>query len=349
MTLVAPRKKPVHHKKLSGHHHRHNKAYHKAYWPYLPMVGILIAGFLLNNSGLLPGRHAVLGYATDMTISELLTDTNNRRLGNGESALALNGLLDNAAQAKANDMAAKDYWSHTSPSGQTPWTFISAAGYNYSLAGENLAYGFATAADTVTGWMNSAEHRANILNNGYVDVGFGIANVPNYQGTGPETIVVAMYGAPVSAPVAAAAPAPVSHSAAPSPTNTDTSPADSSSQPDNAAAPPTTTDTAASPTASNSDTVTPTTSKLKSVPEQPQQHVTRGELLTAGSAPWSELVISLLGLAGIMIFLLRHGLAWHKFLRRGEQFILHHPLLDMSLLTLAVLSAVLAHSAGVIR
>jgi len=38
--------------------------------------------------------------------------------------------LDSAAQAKANDMAARSYWSHNTPDGQTPWTFMTAAGYN---------------------------------------------------------------------------------------------------------------------------------------------------------------------------------------------------------------------------
>jgi uncharacterized protein YkwD len=348
MTLVASAKRPARHKKLSGQHHRHNKAYHKTYWPYLPMIGILVAGFLLNNSTLFPGRHAVLGYATDMSISALLSGTNTQRINNGESALALNGQLDNAAQAKANDMAARNYWSHNTPDGQTPWTFFTAAGYSYQLAGENLAYGFATSSDTITGWMNSPEHRANILNGGYVDVGFGIVNIPDYQGTGPETLVVAEYGAPAAAAVQAATPTPA---AAAKTTTTVQSSASNSSG--GAAAPddttPTSEDPAASATANSSDTVTPTTTDLKTVSEPAQQHITRGQLLTAGSAPWSELVLSLLGLAGVMLFLLRHGLAWHKFLRRGERFILHHPLLDMILLGTAVLSAVLVHSAGVIR
>ena len=45
--------------------------------------------------------------------------------------------------------------------------------------------------------MNSAEHRANILDGNYQDVGFATANSSNFVGTGPETIVVAMYGEPV--------------------------------------------------------------------------------------------------------------------------------------------------------
>src|SRR5206468_12650742 len=114
-------------------------------------------------------------------------------------ALTIDPQLAAAAQAKARDMVAGNYWSHTSPAGKTPWTFISAAGYQYQQAGENLAYGFASADDTEAAWMNSAEHRANILETSYQNVGFGVAQSPNYQGQGAETIVVAEYGQPVPA------------------------------------------------------------------------------------------------------------------------------------------------------
>src|SRR4051794_7365881 len=115
MTLVALRKPPAHHNKTIGKHHRHTKTYHKPYWPYLPLIAIVIAGVILGNSSLLPGRGSVLSYATDMSIQSLLDDTNTQRINNGLGALALNGQLDSAAQSKANDMAARDYWSHNTP------------------------------------------------------------------------------------------------------------------------------------------------------------------------------------------------------------------------------------------
>src|SRR5947209_5774678 len=157
------------------------------------------------------GHSAANGYG-GADIGSLLAYSNNQRAAAGEGYLSLNGALDSAAQAKANDMVAENYWGHYSPSGASPWTFISNAGYGYSAAGENLAYGFASSADVITAWMNSAEHRANLLNGGYVDVGFGIANSPDYVGTGPETIVVAEYGTPrytpPPAPAYTAPPAP---------------------------------------------------------------------------------------------------------------------------------------------
>ncbi|MGH7240972.1 MAG: CAP domain-containing protein [Candidatus Saccharimonadales bacterium] len=350
MTLVAPLKPPAHHKKTTGRHHRHSKTYHKPYWPYLPVIGIVIAGILLSNVSWLPGRGSVLGYATDMSVQELLDDTNQQRIGNGVAALGLNSLLDNAAQAKANDMAARDYWSHNTPDGQTPWTFITAAGYNYQLAGENLAYGFDTAADTLTGWMNSPEHRANILNGGYTEVGFGYINIANYQSTGPETLVVAMYASPASAPAPVVTPAPT-----PTPTQTVVqqtaggSAASGSSGADTQPAQPSSTTPATSTPANSPDIVVPSNTQLKNVQEPAEQHVNRTQLLTAGKAPWSGLAVALIGASAIALFLLRHGIAWHKVIRKGEQLILHHPLLDMLFIALAVLAVILSHSAGVIR
>ena len=107
------------------------------------------------------------GIKSDFSRSVLLNDTNAQRAGQKQAPLTLDPQLTAAAQAKAEDMATSNYWAHNSPDGKTPWTFISASGYQYQTAGENLAYGFSSASDTVTGWMNSPEHRANILNADY--------------------------------------------------------------------------------------------------------------------------------------------------------------------------------------
>jgi hypothetical protein len=201
MTLVVKRKKkaPPHLKKRTAEHHRKSQHYSKAYWPYLPMLLIVGAGFVVNNVWASHGT--VLGAQSDFSTASLLADTNQQRLQYHENPLTLNPELASAAQSKANDMVARNYWSHDTPDGKTPWSFISAAGYDYEIAGENLAYGFSNAGTTINGWMNSPEHRANILDNGYQNVGFGIASSQDYQGKGPETLIVALYAQPV--PVAA--------------------------------------------------------------------------------------------------------------------------------------------------
>jgi hypothetical protein len=106
----------------------------------------------------------------------------------------MNDALNRAAQAKADNMVQQNYWSHIAPDGTTPWQYFQKVGYSYSVAGENLAYGFSTSDQIITAWINSAEHRANVLGD-YQDVGFGFANGSNYQ-HGQNTVVVAMYGLP---------------------------------------------------------------------------------------------------------------------------------------------------------
>ncbi len=204
MVLVTEHKRrvPLHEKKRTGQHHAQGKHYGKTYWPYLPLLLIVAGGLLLNAAWARQGK--VLGYAVNVSSTALLQETNVQRSNDHEATLTLSPALANAAQNKADDMVKQDYWAHVSPSGEQPWQFITAAGYNYALAGENLAYGFGTSDAVINAWMHSAEHRANILNGQYQNVGFGIANAANFQGKGTETVVVAMYGEPAGASAATA-------------------------------------------------------------------------------------------------------------------------------------------------
>ncbi|HSX43465.1 MAG TPA: CAP domain-containing protein [Candidatus Saccharimonadales bacterium] len=197
LTKQRSRRPTVHQQKLRGAHHKRNEHYIKAYWPYLPVFAVLGLGIVLNTF-IGQASHSVLGYSTDVSAKVLLADTNAFRSTKGEPALELNENLAQAAQAKANDMVKRNYWSHVTPDGTQPWAFMDKAGYAFEAAGENLAYGFGTSDDIVTAWMQSPEHRANILNKDYRDVGFATANASNFQGHGPETIIVAMYGEPTN-------------------------------------------------------------------------------------------------------------------------------------------------------
>jgi hypothetical protein len=151
---------------------------------------------LILSLGLHKVGKGVLSYATNISSTALLEATNQQRLSNHTTTLQLNDKLTAAAQAKANDMATRNYWAHYTPDGTPPWAFFEGAGYAYQKAGENLAYGFISSNDTVAGWMNSPSHRENLLDNAFQEVGFGFADVANYQGQGPETIIVAEYGSP---------------------------------------------------------------------------------------------------------------------------------------------------------
>lgn len=180
-------------KKQNGLHHSKNKNYMKVYWPYLPVILIVVFGIFTSIAIVL---HKSSTNVAVISPSNLLNVTNEQRELNNDQPLTLNQSLDQAAQQKANSMVSQNYWSHISPSGQTPWDIILASGYKFQTAGENLAYGFNSGDDVLNAWMASPDHRANVLDSNYSNVGFGVARSNDYQNKGPETVVVAMYASP---------------------------------------------------------------------------------------------------------------------------------------------------------
>lgn len=342
-------KKHTTQKKRHGLHHARSKRYQNTYLPYLPAVLFMIASIVLGNMRIPIINQAVLAYATEMSRSNLLSGTNQQRSTNGKAALTLNSKLNSAAQAKANDMADRDYWSHNTPDGTEPWHFFNQAGYKYYKAGENLAYGFLTSSQTISGWMNSASHKANMLDSEFTEVGFGFINAADYQDQGNQTIVVAMYGRPQTLGASAPAPAPappaaVVAQASPPPAK---KPAPANSAPASNAGQPTAPPSAQQPVETNLESAIVTNSE--------PYEVTRIEALSKGGAPWALFAVGLASGMAVTLLFISHGLRLHKLLRSGgrllkggERFIYHHPVLDVTLVSFLVLMLTLAEHVGVI-
>lgn len=109
---------------------------------------------------------------------------NRARAEHGLSRLERAADLDAAAQSHAQDMLRRGYFSHTSPEGGTVQDrYVAAGGSRWELVEENIAKcdGCAPPVTQATvewlqeGWMNSPEHRENILRRGLTRFGFGIA------------------------------------------------------------------------------------------------------------------------------------------------------------------------------
>lgn len=133
-----------------------------------------------------------LGTQAAVTTAGLLDATNAARSQEGEQPLVLNDQLSQAARLKVQNMFDSQYWAHIAPDGTTPWHWLSEAGYVYAEAGENLARNFTTSDSTVSAWLASPSHRANILKSEYKDVGFAVTDgTLNGKAT---TLVVALYG-----------------------------------------------------------------------------------------------------------------------------------------------------------
>lgn len=89
--------------------------------------------------------------------------------------LTYNAALETAAQGHAADMAAKNYFSHTSQDGRTFSQRVTAAGYTWTRVAENIAAGQTTPESVVAGWLQSAGHCANIMNPALKELGVGYA------------------------------------------------------------------------------------------------------------------------------------------------------------------------------
>jgi uncharacterized repeat protein (TIGR02543 family) len=107
--------------------------------------------------------------------TDILTLVNQERSAQHLHSLSWDTELHDAARGHSVDMAANNYFSHTSQDGRTFSDRIQAAGYQYNTAGENIAAGYSTPEAAMNGWMNSSGHRANILNSSYCDLGVGYA------------------------------------------------------------------------------------------------------------------------------------------------------------------------------
>jgi len=104
--------------------------------------------------------------------------TNKARAKDGCGPLRFDARLRTAARRHSADMGLNDYFSHTSRNGDTFADRIEVAGYPHPGA-ENIARGYQTAAEVMDGWMNSAGHRANILNCGLRTIGVGVYYGPS--------------------------------------------------------------------------------------------------------------------------------------------------------------------------
>lgn len=83
--------------------------------------------------------------------------------------------LARVATAHSADMARRDYFSHTSKNGDSPFDRMKDAGYRYSSAGENIAAGFRTPSSVVNAWLKSPGHCRNIMKRSYTELGVGYA------------------------------------------------------------------------------------------------------------------------------------------------------------------------------
>lgn len=118
---------------------------------------------------------------TSLTENELevFNLINQKRNAAGLSSLKIDDEVQNVARIKAKDMVDNNYFSHNSPTYGTPFNMLNSFKVSYKTAGENIA-GNSSNTKAVEAWMNSAGHKANILNSNYNYTGIGVVNSSKY-------------------------------------------------------------------------------------------------------------------------------------------------------------------------
>lgn len=154
------------------------------------IISILVFAYFLFQESFHKAKQAK---AYLYTSDQVIVAVNEERKKAGLEPLIINEQLMQAAQMKAEDMNNKNYFSHISPVDGTKWSdFIKKSGYEYSIAGENLANGFTEVGAMVKAWMNSPSHRENILNTSVRETGVSVLSgkLNNY----PTIFVVQVFG-----------------------------------------------------------------------------------------------------------------------------------------------------------
>lgn len=146
---------------------------------YILLFLCCLALFSLAWAGELAASYAPLAAQPELEAA-LLRLTNEARTAEGLNALSQDDALALAARHHAAEMATMNYLSHTSPTPQnaTLDKRLARAGSPAVTAGENIAQlpgGDNLAERTIDGWMNSPNHRENMLREDYTHVGFGAA------------------------------------------------------------------------------------------------------------------------------------------------------------------------------
>lgn len=123
-------------------------------------------------------RSTVTNNAPAPAATEFTRQLNAFRVSQGNGQMRPNAALTRAAQAHAEDMLARNYFSHRAQNGPNGVTFgqrARAAGCAMQAGAENIAWGQKSEAEVLQGWQNSPGHRRNLLRPNYTLYGLGRA------------------------------------------------------------------------------------------------------------------------------------------------------------------------------
>lgn len=162
---------------------------------FLLTARLTIGSMELINGIVSAQEFKVLQTGGQSQAEEIIGLTNQYRINLGLSQLTANPRLTQAAVNKANDILAKQYFSHTSPDGKRFSQWIKDSGYSYFYVGENLAIDFDNSQDLFDAWIKSEGHRKNIERPEFQEI--GVASLHGKFKDRATDVVVQLFGARV--------------------------------------------------------------------------------------------------------------------------------------------------------
>lgn len=149
--------------------------------PSVSVFFLLLSAACSSIPGRLPEPGGSTGGGTTpagaSVAEEIVRYTNDARVRNGLLALRANSRLMEAARIHAEQMAAARRLAHTISEARYPTMQdrLTAVGYAYMEAAENVAWNQPNAQGAVARWMSSTGHRENILDPGLTEIGAAMA------------------------------------------------------------------------------------------------------------------------------------------------------------------------------
>ena len=165
---------------------------HRLAW--YSLTAVVIKAVVIFTFAVIPLSAWLTPDINDEQAQKIVALTNDIRSSLKLNKLTTNVRLAGAAANKAKDMAINQYFSHTSPRGQTLSYWLRNVNYGYDAAGENLAMGFSDAGQVVNAWTKSRTHYANIIDPDYQEIGVALTS-GSYQDKN-TTFVVQLFGSP---------------------------------------------------------------------------------------------------------------------------------------------------------
>ncbi|HMB65274.1 MAG TPA: CAP domain-containing protein, partial [Patescibacteria group bacterium] len=168
----------------------HPQIFHPRRLIFYSLSSLIIKTFLVGAITLLPLTAWLTPDILNQESQKVINLTNQFRKEKGVADLVKNSRLTQAAYEKCQDMLIDQYFAHVSPEQETLSTWLSRVGYDFKVAGENLALGFSSAKGLVEAWKESPSHRDNLLDPEYSQIGVALASG---QYNGSDTTLAAQY------------------------------------------------------------------------------------------------------------------------------------------------------------